>query len=62
MTGFHGLHVAGGMLAMGVLVARAVVAPLRRRPRSPAVETVSYYWHFVDVVWVALWATLFLLG
>ena len=61
MTGFHGLHVAGGMLAMLVLVGRAA-SPRFGPAETPAVETVSYYWHFVDVVWVVLWATLFLLG
>ncbi len=60
MTGFHGLHVLGGMLAMVVLLGRSA------RPRfgpaeAPSVELVSYYWHFVDVVWIALYATLFLL-
>jgi cytochrome c oxidase subunit 3 len=60
MTGFHGLHVAGGVAAMLVLLGRA------RSPRfgaadTPAVEVVSFYWHFVDAVWVALFATLFLL-
>ena len=60
MTGFHGLHVAGGVAAMAVLLGRA------RSPRFssgdvPAVEVVSFYWHFVDVVWIALFATLFLL-
>ena len=60
MTGFHGLHVFGGMLAMILLLGRA---GSRRfgAAEVPAVEMVSYYWHFVDVVWVGLWATLFLL-
>jgi cytochrome c oxidase subunit 3 len=60
MTGFHGLHVLGGLFAMGVLLLRAGD---RRFDASetPSVEVVSYYWHFVDVVWIALWATLFLL-
>jgi cytochrome c oxidase subunit 3 len=60
MTGFHGMHVIGGMLAMVLLLGRAG----NRRfgaAELPAVEMVSYYWHFVDVVWVGLWATLFLL-
>ena len=61
MTGFHGLHVAGGMAAMAMLVARAS-SPRFGPSETPAVEVVSYYWHFVDVVWVVLWATLFLLG
>ena len=60
MTGFHGLHVVGGMLAMVLLLGRA--ADRRFGPGDvPAVEVVSFYWHFVDVVWVGLWATLFLL-
>ena len=46
---------------MGMLVARAS-SPRFGAAEVPAVEVVSYYWHFVDVVWVALWATLFLLG
>ena len=60
MTGFHGMHVVGGMLAMVVLLGRA---GSRRFGAAdlPGVEVVSYYWHFVDVVWIAMWATLFLL-
>lgn len=61
MTGFHGLHVAGGVVAMLVLAARASSARFDAA-ELPAVETVSYYWHFVDVVWVAMWSTLFLLA
>ena len=60
MTGFHGLHVAGGVAAMVILLGRAT-APHFGEEDAPAVEVVSYYWHFVDVVWVALYATLFLL-
>ena len=60
MTGFHGLHVFGGVLAMILLLGRA---GSRRFGAAdlPAVEVVSYYWHFVDVVWLGMWATLFLL-
>jgi len=60
MTGFHGLHVFAGVLAMVLLLGRA--GSRRFGPEElPAVEMVSYYWHFVDVVWIGLWATLFLL-
>ena len=60
MTGFHGIHVLGGMLGMVLLLGRA--GSRRFGPGdTPAVEMVSYYWHFVDVVWIGLWATLFLL-
>ncbi|HYX44478.1 MAG TPA: heme-copper oxidase subunit III [Acidimicrobiales bacterium] len=60
MTGFHGLHVLGGMVAMVVLLGRSVNAGFGAA-ETPAVEVVSYYWHFVDVVWVGLFATLYLL-
>ncbi|HEX2272963.1 MAG TPA: cytochrome c oxidase subunit 3 [Acidimicrobiales bacterium] len=59
-TGFHGLHVLGGMLAMVVLVGRAA-NPSFGADETPAVEVVSYYWHFVDVVWIALFATIYVL-
>jgi cytochrome c oxidase subunit 3 len=60
MTGFHGLHVLGGVVAMLVLLGRAA-GPRFGTDDVPAVEVVSYYWHFVDVVWIGLYATLFLL-
>jgi cytochrome c oxidase subunit III len=60
MTGFHGLHVIGGLLAL------ALVTGAGRRGefsagRHGAVEAVSYYWHFVDVIWVLLFATIYVL-
>jgi cytochrome c oxidase subunit 3 len=60
MTGFHLLHVVGGLLAMILMGGRA----LSRRFGAvdlPSVEMLSYYWHFVDVVWIALFATIFFL-
>jgi cytochrome c oxidase subunit 3 len=59
MTGFHGLHVLGGILAMAVLLGRSV-APTFGPDEVPSAEIVSYYWHFVDVVWLVMFATLFL--
>ena len=60
MTGFHGMHVLGGILAMVLLLGRSG-SPRFGAAEAPAVEVVGYYWHFVDAVWVAMWATLFLL-
>src|SRR5437588_783426 len=54
MTGFHGLHVIGGLAAMLVLLLRAGDKRFGAAD-APVVEVVSYYWHFVDVVWIALW-------
>ena len=59
-TGFHGLHVIGGLVAMIVVAGRASSPRFGARD-TPSVEMLSYYWHFVDVVWIALYATIFLL-
>lgn len=61
MTGFHGLHVLGGILAMAVLLARSLDTRFGRAQLG-AVEVVGYYWHVVDAVWLAMFTTLFLLG
>jgi cytochrome c oxidase subunit III len=58
MTGFHGLHVIGGLLAMVVMAGRAA-SPRFGVEDAPSVEMLSYYWHFVDVVWIGLYATIF---
>lgn len=60
MTGFHGAHVTGGILAMAVLLARSGASRFGSRD-LPSVEVVSYYWHFVDVVWVLMFGVLFFL-
>ena len=60
MTGFHGLHVFGGVLAMLVLVGRAA-SPRFGAADVPAAEVASYYWHFVDVVWIGMYLTLFVI-
>lgn len=60
MTGFHGLHVLIGLLLMLGLLGR-IVGPGPDPGDAPAVAGVTYYWHFVDVVWVALYVTIFLI-
>jgi cytochrome c oxidase subunit III len=60
MTGFHGLHVIGGILLMLVVLGRAGAGAYSAREHT-GVEVVSYYWHFVDVVWIAMFSTIFLL-
>ncbi|GAC1307658.1 MAG: heme-copper oxidase subunit III [Acidimicrobiales bacterium] len=59
MTGFHGLHVLFGLLAMGGLLVRLGAGGPGDTGVETATEVVTYYWHFVDVVWVGLFATLF---
>lgn len=60
-TGFHGLHVTGGLIAFLFVLGRTYVA--RRFTHEQAVTSivVSYYWHFVDIVWIGLFATIYLL-
>ena len=59
-TGFHGLHVTGGLLAFLVVLIR--VSKARRFGHSQATTAivVSYYWHFVDIVWIALFSAIYL--
>jgi cytochrome c oxidase subunit 3 len=58
MTGLHGLHVVGGLVFMGAVA--VAIAGRSRAPTEQTVEVCAYYWHFVDVVWVALFATIYL--
>jgi cytochrome c oxidase subunit 3 len=60
MTGFHGLHVFGGILMLGAAYVRAG-RPDPRRPIGGRVEAVVAYWHFVDVVWIGLVVALYLI-
>ena len=60
MTGFHGAHVLGGVIGMSVVLLRGVNGQFSARHHT-AVEAVSIYWHFVDVVWIGLFSTLYLL-
>jgi len=59
MTGFHGLHVALGLLAMLGLLLRMTTGSADDRGVEPAATVITYYWHFVDVVWIGLFVTLF---
>src|SRR4030095_9167857 len=59
LTGFHGLHVIFGLLALLVVLGVALVSNLKNG-RFPALGAVGYYWHFVDVVWVLVFAIVYL--
>jgi cytochrome c oxidase subunit 3 len=60
MTGVHGLHVLGGLVLMLVVLGVGVGAS-SRAPLADHLTVSSYYWHFVDVVWIVLFAVLYLL-
>jgi cytochrome c oxidase subunit 3 len=59
-TGFHGLHVIGGLIAFLFVLARSTMGRFTPAQATAAI-VVSYYWHFVDVVWVGLFATIYLI-
>jgi len=59
MTGLHWLHVAAGLVLMCVLLGR-IAQGAYRGGQIDGLHAVGYYWHFVDVVWIGLFATLFL--
>jgi cytochrome c oxidase subunit 3 len=59
LTGFHGAHVFGGVLMLGVILYRGMSGQFSSKHHD-AVEAVSLYWHFVDVVWILLFSILYL--
>ncbi len=59
-TGFHALHVMGGLVAFVYLLIRSTMGRFTPAQATAAI-VVSYYWHFVDVVWVGLFATIYLI-
>ena len=60
-TGFHGLHVIGGLIAFLVLLGRSFTAKKFGHHEATTAVVVSYYWHFVDVIWVALFIIIYVL-
>jgi cytochrome c oxidase subunit 3 len=60
-TGFHGLHVTGGLIAFLYVLGRTFVARKFTHEQAVSAIVVSYYWHFVDVVWIGLFATIYLI-
>jgi len=59
-TGFHGLHVIGGLVAFLFMMGRSAMGRFTPAQATSAI-VVSYYWHFVDVVWIGLFATIYLI-
>jgi cytochrome c oxidase subunit 3 len=60
LTGFHGAHVFGGVIMLGVVLYRGMAGQFSSRHHD-AVEAASLYWHFVDVVWILLFSILYFL-
>lgn len=60
-TGFHGLHVTGGLIAFLLIIGRTFTTRRYTHANATGAVVTSYYWHFVDVVWIALFATIYIL-
>ena len=59
LTGFHGFHVFGGLVMLSLLLWSSLRGWLRGH-HSSALETISLYWHFVDLVWIAVFSVIYL--
>ena len=60
LTGFHGAHVLGGVVMLSVVLYRALAGQFSK-DHHDMVEAASIYWHFVDIVWILLFSTLYII-
>ena len=60
MTGFHGAHVAGGVVMLASIFVQSLRGAYTRENHS-AVELAGLYWHFVDLVWIILFTVVYLI-
>lgn len=59
LTGFHAIHVTVGLILLGTVLVISLRRPMGKQ-QSTALECISYYWHFVDIVWVAVYSIVYL--
>ncbi len=60
-TGFHGAHVIGGLIAFLLVIGSAFGVKTFGHKEATRAIVVSYYWHFVDVVWIGLFLVIYVL-
>lgn len=60
LTGFHGLHVVIGLIALSICLTLAFAGDFKRR-ETPVLRSMGIYWHFVDVVWVFVFTVVYLI-
>lgn len=60
LTGFHGVHVTGGIIMLLTLFVMSHRGHLGVE-RSETVESIGLYWHFVDIVWIVIFAVVYLI-
>ena len=60
-TGFHGLHVLGGLVAFLLMLGRTYLARTFTHEQAVHAVVTSYYWHFVDIVWILLFFVIYII-
>ncbi len=60
ITGFHGLHVSVGVLYLSIVAKKVLNGVYDRKNNYEIVEIAGLYWHFVDLVWVFIFAFFYL--
>ena len=60
LTGFHGFHVFVGLILISVLLTMTILGDFNNR-NSTVIQTVGFYWHFVDVVWIVVFIVIYVL-
>jgi cytochrome c oxidase subunit III len=60
VTGFHGLHVSIGVLYLSIVAAKVLKGDYDKKNNYDIVEITGLYWHFVDLVWVFIFAFFYL--
>jgi cytochrome c oxidase subunit 3 len=61
LTGFHGLHVTIGVLAILAVLWRSLKPGHYSKEKHFGIEAAEIYWHFVDVIWIILFGLLYIL-
>ena len=59
-TGFHGIHVSLGLIAFLLVIGRIYAVKNFTHKEETTAVVVSYYWHFVDIVWIALFIVIYM--
>jgi cytochrome c oxidase subunit III len=61
LVGLHAFHVTGGLLGLTVVMVLALAGRVTRE-HAEHVDVLSLYWHFVDAVWVVVFAVVYVIG
>ena len=61
LVGFHALHVSIGVIVMSIVFGLGLKNLITANNQT-AVEVVSWYWHFVDAVWLVVFTLVYLVG